>query len=528
MEYQALYRAWRPRTFSDMIGQEGVTRTLRRQVTTGHIAHAYLFTGTRGTGKTTAARVLARAINCLSPMDGDPCGQCEACRALSEENAVDLIEIDAASNNGVDDVRSLLEKVGYLPAVAKYKVYIIDEVHMLSTGAFNALLKTLEEPPKHVVFILATTEPRKLPATILSRCQRFDFHRFSIAEVSGRLRTVLQGIGRDAEEGALAEIARSSEGTMRDALNLLDVCLSYTEGAVTEELALEVLGTTGRRLVRDFAEALLSFDAAAAFRCVDELSRTGGDPQLFIRDASDFFRSMLLAKHMKQGLAELLDVPQEEAEGIARLADSAEESQILRDMDLFLQAEQDVKFASSARTVLELAAARACHPEREEDAALSERLKKIELQLAGGKIVASAPAAKPAPRQEAPKPRAAAPKRDGAPAAEPPQEFLAAVAAIGQETPSIARAVQEMRFVAVDGDVIRVSFPSQALMFQKILEKKIDSLNEAFSQAFGRSVRLDMSGSARAKAQQPQGNLSRSTLARALDVFDRENLEITD
>ena len=504
MEYQALYRAWRPRTFSDMIGQEGVTRTLRRQVTTGHIAHAYLFSGTRGTGKTTAARVLGRAINCLSTMDGDPCGECEACRALSEENAVDLIEIDAASNNGVDDVRSLLEKVGYLPAVAKYKVYIIDEVHMLSTGAFNALLKTLEEPPKHVVFILATTEPRKLPATILSRCQRFDFHRFSIAEVSGRLRTVLQGIGRDAEEGALAEIARSSEGTMRDALNLLDVCLSYTDGAVTEELALEVLGTTGRRMVRDFAEALLSFDAAAAFRCVDELSRTGGDPQLFIRDASDFFRSMLLAKHMKQGLAELLDVPQEEAEGIARLAESAEESQILRDMDLFLQAEQDVKFASSARTVLELAAARACHPEREEDAALSERLKKIELQLAGGKIVAAAPAA------------------------EPPQEFLAAVAAIGQETPSIARAVQEMRFVAVDGDVVRVSFPSQALMFQKILEKKIDSLNEAFSQAFGRSVRLDMSGSARAKAQSQQGNLSRSTLARALDVFDRENLEITD
>ena len=195
MSYQVLYRAWRPDTFSEICGQDAVTRTLRRQVVSGHIAHAYLFCGTRGTGKTTASKVLARAINCLHPVDGDPCGECEICKMLKSETCMDVVEIDAASNNGVDEIRDLREKVKFPPAVTKYKVYIVDEVHMLSTGAFNALLKTLEEPPAHAVFILATTEPQKLPATILSRCQRFDFHRISVDAIVERMEVVLGGIG---------------------------------------------------------------------------------------------------------------------------------------------------------------------------------------------------------------------------------------------------------------------------------------------------------------------------------------------
>ena len=273
MSYQALYRAWRPGTFTEICGQDAITRTLKRQVMSGHIAHAYLFCGTRGTGKTTAAKVLSRAINCLNPKDGDPCRECEICRALQQENCMDVIEIDAASNNGVDEIRDLREKIKYPPAVTRYKVYIIDEVHMLSTGAFNALLKTLEEPPKHAVFILATTEPQKLPATILSRCQRFDFHRISVETIVDRLMVVLGGIGRTAEEDALYEIARAAEGAMRDALSLLDVCLSYTDGEVTGSLARDVLGTAGRSAMFEFTDALIKGDAGGALLHIDGVMR---------------------------------------------------------------------------------------------------------------------------------------------------------------------------------------------------------------------------------------------------------------
>ena len=224
--YQALYRAWRPERFEDICGQEGVTKTLKRQITGERIAHAYLFCGSRGTGKTTTAKVLARAINCRNSQDGEPCGVCACCVQLKNESSMDVLEIDAASNNGVDEVRLLRDRIAYPPSVGKYKVYIIDEVHMLSTSAFNALLKTLEEPPSHAVFILATTEPQKLPATVLSRCQRYDFKRIPANVIIDRLKVVLAGIERSCDEEALDEIARAAEGGMRDALSLMDMCLS--------------------------------------------------------------------------------------------------------------------------------------------------------------------------------------------------------------------------------------------------------------------------------------------------------------
>ncbi|MBR7187305.1 MAG: DNA polymerase III subunit gamma/tau, partial [Clostridia bacterium] len=313
MSYQALYRAWRPETFTDICGQDAVTRTLRRQVTTGRIAHAYLFCGTRGTGKTTAAKVLSRAINCLHPVDGDPCGECEVCQALRQESCMDVIEIDAASNNGVDEIRDIREKVKFPPAVTRYKVYIIDEVHMLSTGAFNALLKTLEEPPEHAVFILATTEPQRLPATILSRCQRFDFHRISVEVIIERMMVVLGGIGRTASDEALYEIARAAEGAMRDALSLLDVCLSYTDGEVTTQLARDVLGTAGRAAMFDFADALIDGDAGGALTRIDAVMRRGSDPQVFIRDTSQHLRAVLLAGAVGEGLTEILEITPEDA-----------------------------------------------------------------------------------------------------------------------------------------------------------------------------------------------------------------------
>ena len=227
--YQALYRVWRPKTFSEMVGQEAIVRTLRNQVMSGRIAHAYLFCGSRGTGKTSAARILTRAINCETPRDGDPCGECASCKTIDSGASFDVYEMDAASNSRVEEIRELLEKVDYPPQFGKYKVYIIDEVHMLSNAAFNALLKTLEEPPEYMVFILATTEPQKLPSTILSRCQRYDFGRYSEEQIAGHLKKVVEQSGETAEPEALELVARAAEGGMRDALSILDMCMGSGE-----------------------------------------------------------------------------------------------------------------------------------------------------------------------------------------------------------------------------------------------------------------------------------------------------------
>ena len=398
MSYQALYRAWRPDTFTEIVGQDAVVRTLKRQVMTGHIAHAYLFCGTRGTGKTSAAKVLSRAINCLNPKDGDPCGECEICKALKAETSMDVVEIDAASNNGVDEIRDLREKIKYPPALTKYKVYIIDEVHMLSTGAFNALLKTLEEPPAHAVFILATTEPQRLPATILSRCQRFDFHRIGVETIMERLMVVLGGIGRTASEEALMEIARAAEGAMRDALSLLDVCLSYTDGEVSGQLARDVLGTAGRAAMFDFADALIDGDAGSALVQIDQVMRRGSDPQVFIRDTVAHLRGILLAGAVGEGLAEIMEITPEDAARFAEQAKKIGPEALNRMLDLFIRAEPDTKWASRPRTILELAAVRACHPEKEPDAAMAERLERVEKLIESG---ATARPAKAAPARSA-------------------------------------------------------------------------------------------------------------------------------
>ena len=255
MAYRALYREWRPKDFSHVVGQKAIIDTLRNQVVTQRIAHAYLFCGSRGTGKTSTAKILAKAINCLNPVNGDPCGECENCLRADNEETLDVIEIDAASNNGVDEMRELRDTVKYPPQFGTYKVYIIDEVHMLSTSAFNALLKTLEEPPAHVVFILATTEPQKLPETILSRCQRFDFGRLSLPEITGRLKEAADGAGATVSDGALILIARAAEGGMRDALSILDMCLGYS-GNIDEALVRSILGSSEASFLFEFCGAM--------------------------------------------------------------------------------------------------------------------------------------------------------------------------------------------------------------------------------------------------------------------------------
>ena len=527
MSYQALYRAWRPDTFTQIVGQDAVTRTLRRQVTTGHIAHAYLFCGTRGTGKTTAAKVLSRAINCLNPRDGDPCGTCEICLALKQETSMDVVEIDAASNNGVDEIRDLREKVKFPPALTKYKVYIIDEVHMLSTGAFNALLKTLEEPPAHAVFILATTEPQRLPATILSRCQRFDFHRISVDTIVERLMVVLGGIGRTASEEALLEIARAAEGAMRDALSLLDVCLSYTDGEVSAQLARDVLGTAGRAAMFDFADALIDGDAGAALTQIDRVMRRGSDPQVFIRDAVAHLRGIMLAGAVGDGLAELMEITPEDA---ARFADQAKRigpEALNRMLELFMRAEPDTKWASRPRTILELAAVRACHPEKEPDAAMAERLERVEKLIESG--AAARPArssAKIAVKPEKPTEKAA-PKSAPTPADTPPQAYLDALAALREDNPSIRGPLDSMRFIRFDGRQVVVEFSKKNMMHMKLLERKKALIEGALADAFAAPISLSMSieGSA---APKPVSDVARDVINQAYDVFGRENTSVEE
>ena len=529
MSYQALYRAWRPDTFSEICGQDAVTRTLKHQVMSGRVAHAYLFCGTRGTGKTSAAKVLSRAINCLDPREGDPCGECEICRALKAETCMDVVEIDAASNNGVDEIRDLREKIKYPPAVTKYKVYIIDEVHMLSTGAFNALLKTLEEPPKHAVFILATTEPQRLPATILSRCQRFDFHRISLDVIEARLRVVLAGIGRSASDEALSEIARAAEGAMRDALSLLDVCLSYTDGEVTGQLARDVLGTAGRGAMFDFTDALFDGDSGRALTQIDAVMRRGGDPQVFIRDVVAHLRAVMLAGAVKDGAADLLEVTPEDAERLAAQANRADADGLNRMLDLFMRAEPDTKWASRPRTILELAAVRACHPEREEDAAVAERLQRVE------KLVESGAAARPAKAQErpaaqkteAPKPKPA-PQAAPTPAETPPQQWLDALARLQEENPPIRSPLESMRFIRFDGRQVAVEFSRKSMMHMKLLERKKPLIEAALAEAFGQPVAISMSLEGSGAAQKSVSDTAREVINQAYDVFGREKISLDE
>ena len=530
MSYQALYRAWRPRTFSEICDQDAVVRTLRRQVETDRIAHAYLFCGTRGTGKTTAAKVLSRAINCLHPVNGDPCGECEICKALSGENCMDVLEIDAASNTGVDDIRELRDKIQYPPALTRYKVYIIDEVHMLSTGAFNALLKTLEEPPKHAVFILATTEPQKLPATILSRCQRFDFHRIRVEAIVSRLQVVLEGIGRSAEPEALNEIARAAEGAMRDALSLLDVCLSFTEGAVTAELARDVLGTTGRDFMFEFADALISYDAAAALNMIDAAMRRGSDPRVFSLDAANHLRGVLLAAVAGDQLDRILEITPEDAQRFREQAAHASREQLMRAMELFMRVESEMKWATQPRTILELAAVRACHPEQEAESDLRERLDRMEKRMESGVI--AAPAAKtataPSEAKKADAPKQSAPAaKVSAPAAAPPPEYLAGIEKFAAENGSVKRMLEKMQFAGMVDGVVTVAFGKDGIMVRRVLEAKQALIEAALSESFGSPVHLRMVNEGQAAQSKPSA-AAKSVIEQSYDVFGRDKIDLTD
>lgn len=381
MPYRALYRQWRPKDFSHVVGQRAVIDTLRNQVINDRIAHAYLFCGSRGTGKTSTAKILARAINCEHPINGDPCGECPNCIRMENEESLDIIEIDAASNNGVDEMRDLRDTVKYPPQYGKYKVYIIDEVHMLSTSAFNALLKTLEEPPAHIVFILATTEPQKLPETILSRCQRFDFGRIAVADIQQRLREAAEGSGAAVSNGALMVIARAAEGGMRDALSILDMCLGYGN-EISEDMVRKILGTCDQAFLFRFAGALAAENTGELFRMIDQVMRDGRDPAVFLRDISSHIRTLLLAKCCPEEISDIMDLTDEDADEFRNQAQNFTVSRLMTILDYTMNAESEMRFSSSPRLTLENVCLKCCIRTSDADAqALNDRIEELEKKI---------------------------------------------------------------------------------------------------------------------------------------------------
>lgn len=390
MSYIALYREWRPKTFNEIIGQEHITRTLKNQLMQDRVAHAYLFCGTRGTGKTTTAKVLAKAVNCLEPVNGEPCGKCEICRAIDNGNVMDVIEIDAASNNGVDNIRELRDDVKYLPAKCRYKVYIIDEVHMLSSAAFNALLKTLEEPPAHVVFILATTEFQKVPATIVSRCQRFDFKRIRVEDIIERLKEVSGDTGVSADEKSLGIIARIADGAMRDALSILDQCISLGGSSVKYEDVLSILGIATDEYLLKIGDSVASGNAPQCISLVDELIKGGKDVYQFIKDLTMHFRNLLVSR-MGDSALNILNVSEETFQELKSQTKKFSTESILRNINILSAAESDAKWVSQPRIILEMALLKMCKRELGTDAdSLLARIAKLEEALSGKVIIEQA------------------------------------------------------------------------------------------------------------------------------------------
>ena len=384
--HKALYRVYRPKNFSDVIGQEHIVRTLKNQIENNNVGHAYLFCGTRGTGKTSTAKIFSRAVNCTNLHNDEPCNECENCREILEDKTMDVVEIDAASNNSVDDIRELRENVKYSPAKAKYKVYIIDEVHMLSQGAFNALLKTLEEPPSYVIFILATTEPHKIPATILSRCQRFDFKRVTVKDISSRMRYICEKEGIEADEKALNLIARNSQGALRDALSILDQCISFEGNKISYNDVIELLGSVNIEQLFDLAESVIKEDTRKSLQILNDFIIWGKDVRNLVNDLIDHFRNLMVCK-ISNDLDEIISLPEETIDLLKQQAETIDTNNLIRILNILSETQDGMKISSNPRVLMEVTMMKIAQPMFDESKeALIKRIENLEQKIESGNI----------------------------------------------------------------------------------------------------------------------------------------------
>ena len=389
MSYTALYRKFRPNTFADVKGQDHIVTTLKNQIKANRIGHAYLFTGTRGTGKTTIAKIFAKMVNCENPTEDGPCGECRICKAIAAGASMNVIEIDAASNNGVDNIREIVDEVSYSPAEGKYKVYIIDEVHMLSIGAFNALLKTLEEPPSYVIFILATTEVHKLPITILSRCQRYDFKRISIDTITARMKELIEAESVKVEEKALRYIAKAADGSMRDALSLLDQCIAFNLGEeLTYDKVLDVLGAVDTEVFSRLLRCVLDRNVLGCVELLEEIIMQGRELVQFVTDFCWYMRNLLLAK-ASDNIEDVIDMSTDNLNKLKEEAKLVDVDQIVRYIRIFSELANQIKYASQKRILVEIALIKLCKPEMETDnEALIDRVRQVEDKVENGIVMA--------------------------------------------------------------------------------------------------------------------------------------------
>lgn len=376
--YQALYRQYRPRNFNEVLGQNHITRTLKNQIEKGNIGHAYLFSGTRGTGKTSTAKIFSRAVSCLNLKDGNPCNECEICKGILDGSIMDVVEMDAASNNSVEDIRELREKVVYPPSRAKYKVYIIDEVHMLTKSAFNALLKTLEEPPKHLMFILATTEPEKLPQTILSRCQRFDFKRVSMKDILDNMKNISEKMNIQIEDRVFNLIARNADGAMRDALSLLDQCISFSGEELKYEDAISILGISNSDLVLDLTDNIIDKNLEKVLEQIDSIIQDGKDILQFIKDITYHFRNLMIVKTSKKA-DELIEIDKRTMERYLNQSEKISLQFIIRALEILTTAEEKGKWSTQPRIILEMGIIQIVKLDK--DISLEQRVKKLEMAI---------------------------------------------------------------------------------------------------------------------------------------------------
>lgn len=495
MAYQAIYRKWRPLVFEDIVGQSHVTGTLKRQIQSGKIAHAYLFCGTRGTGKTTAAKVFSRAVNCLHPIDGSPCNECEICKGISDGSILDVSEIDAASNNGVDSIREIREDVNYVASQTKYRVYIIDEVHMLSAGAFNALLKTLEEPPEHVIFILATTEAHKVPETILSRCQRFDFKRIRPSDIIVRMKEIAAGDGLKITEEAFSLLARLADGSMRDGLSIMERCISECSDTLTVDEINSVLGLSSARAVSEAASALMGNNTAKLLEIMNELSEDGKDLNVFAEELMKYFRDLLVCKTVSEP-DKLLDADSDTLTLMKNQASKVSFEELSMYLSVLSRTRAEAKRIKNPRITYELALIKLAQPELSQSYdMLLARIEKLEEQVKNGITVKQAPEEEKTEPEKKEKPKKEVSARlfvpfdknaltQDSPIVVAARKWDKAAQAIAKKIPFVAGAVIN-RKITIDGEGIILLFGRQEIMLKRIAATYINSIRQEFEKNIG-------------------------------------------